>query len=187
MRPIPRAEELVRQADAVLGPRTRITEPAVPAPATILDELEPYGQFVIWRYEERGGKRTKVPYDAKAPGRRASATDRSTWALLDMALAAVVSADGIGFVLTEDDPYSVVDLDHVRDPQSGEIAPAARAVIDALDGYAELSPSGTGVHIWVVGRPPGTRARKAGIECYWSQRYITLTGVTLDGEMTWAS
>lgn len=175
-------------ADAVLGPRTRITEPAVPAPATILDELEPYGQFVIWRYEERAGKRTKVPYDAKTPGRRASATDRSTWALLGMARAAAASADGIGFVLTDDDPYSVVDLDHVRDPHTGEIQPEARRIIDALDSYTELSPSGTGVHIWIVGTtPPGTRTRKSGIECYTRERYLTLTGVNLHGEMTWRS
>jgi putative DNA primase/helicase len=56
-------------------------------------------------------------------------------------------ADGIGLVLTEDDPYAAGDLDHCRDPQSGEIQPWAQAIVNRLQSYTEISPSGTGLRI----------------------------------------
>lgn len=52
---------------------------------------------------------------------------------------------GIGFVLAGG--YAVCDLDHVRDPQTGKLAPAAQKIIRYLDSYTEVSPSGDGVHI----------------------------------------
>jgi putative DNA primase/helicase len=51
-----------------------------------------------------------------------------------------------------------------------------RAVLDAIHTYAELSPSGTGLHI--IGRgslPPGAR-RRGPLEVYDSGRYFAMTG-----------
>jgi primase-polymerase (primpol)-like protein len=61
-------------------------------------ELRELPQWVVWRREERDGKATKVPYDAKT-GQRASSTDPATWTTFDQAAGvAKLGADGVGFV-----------------------------------------------------------------------------------------
>ena len=86
--------------------------------------------------------------------------------------------DGIGFMFSSGDPYTFIDLDKCRDPETGEIGQEAQEIIDSLGGYAEVSPSGEGVHIFVRGKVP--RGRKRGwIEVYSTERYATITGVML--------
>lgn len=51
-------------------------------------------------------------------------------------------------------PVTFVDLDDVRDPDTGAVPEETATIVDALDGYAELSASGTGVHIYVRGQLP---------------------------------
>jgi putative DNA primase/helicase len=120
--------------------------------------------------------RDKVPYRVGQPHLAASVTDPSTWGTFDAALAdyAAARCDGIGFVLG--DGWVGVDLDKCRDPQSGDIAPKALAVVRGLNSYTEVSPSGTGLHIICRGTlPPGGR-RNGGIELYDRDRYFTVTG-----------
>src|SRR5215208_1987279 len=127
------------------------TEIKPPIIENIPAQLTERPQFVCWRLEERDGKQTKIPY---TPGtlRRASTTDLLTWRTFEEALAAYEAGeppyDGIGFVFCSGDPLAGIDLDDCRDPQSGEISPWAKKIIsDASEGYVEVSPSGTGVHI----------------------------------------
>ena len=83
---------------------------------------------------------------------------------------------GIGFVFTADDPFVGVDLDHCRDPETGEVEPWAQEIVDELDSYTEVSPSKTGLHSIVNGKlPPGGR-RKGRVEMYEAGRYFTVTG-----------
>jgi primase-polymerase (primpol)-like protein len=45
--------------------------------------------WVLWRWEtKKDGKRTKVPYQAKRPGTKASSTDPRTWSDYATAVAA---------------------------------------------------------------------------------------------------
>lgn len=46
------------------------------------------------------------------------------------------------------------DLDDVREPATGAVTPEARAIVERLGGYAEVSRSGTGLHVWVRARLP---------------------------------
>jgi hypothetical protein len=48
-------------------------------------ELRALPQWVVWPYEEPGGKRTKVPYKAAATDAWASTADPATWASFDTA------------------------------------------------------------------------------------------------------
>src|SRR5262245_20476722 len=82
-----------------------------PLPAS-LTPLTSTPNWVIWRWEKTSerGKPTKVPYQARNPGRHASAKDPSTWATYAEAESAAQTADGIGFVLTGTD-FEAFDID----------------------------------------------------------------------------
>jgi putative DNA primase/helicase len=136
---------------------------------------------VVWKAEVRDGKRTKVPYCATDCDRRIDITDRSTWRSMQDALDAVVDgkADGPGVVLG--DGRVGVDLDHCRDRETGEIAPWARTIVAALDSYTEISPSGEGVHILLLGTLPAGRRRQGPMEMYADKRFFTVTGQHLEG------
>ena len=114
---------------------------------------------------------------------RADSTNPKTWAGYGEAVAACQEHghDGIGFVVTPEDDLCGVDLDRCLDPETGELEGWAREVIDELDSYAEISPSGRGVHVLVRGTLPSGRNRKGRFEAYDRGRYFTLTGRHLPG------
>jgi putative DNA primase/helicase len=147
-------------------------------------ELRTADQFVCWREEIRDGEPTKVPYSVA--GGKASTTNPKTWAPLNAALshAAEHGMSGVGFVFTEDDPFAGIDIDKCRNAETGEIEPWARKIVAALDSYTEVSPSGTGLHIFVKATLPGPNNRKGPVEMYESGRYFTLTGEHLGGTPT---
>jgi len=143
--------------------------------------------WVLWRAEPRDGdKPAKVPYRAAEPSVRASSTDPATWATFEdatEAYAALVDlpADprrgpvaGIGVVLTAAAGIACIDLDRVIDVE-GRLDARAETIVERCDSWAEVSPSGTGLHIFVQGRIE--RALKGPqIEVYASERYICVTG-----------
>jgi hypothetical protein len=88
---------------------------------------------------------------------------------------------GIGFVFTPEDDLCGVDLDGCLNPETGEIEDWAREIIEELDSYTEVSPSGTGVHILVRGELLEGRNRKGRFETYDRGRYFTVTGKHLSG------
>jgi primase-polymerase (primpol)-like protein len=102
-------------------------------------------QWLCWRIEERDGKPTKVPYGPRT-GQRADSTVPETWGGYDEAVKAYEEHgyDGIGFVFTTEDDLCGVDLDKCVAPETGEIEEWAQEVIEELDSYTEISPSGTG-------------------------------------------
>lgn len=84
----------------------------------------------------------------------------------------------MGYVLA-DDGIVCVDLDHCLD-DSGRLAEWAREIMDMMPAtFTEVSPSGTGLHIFGRGRVDrGRRVRSGGrsIEVYDRGRYIAVTG-----------
>jgi len=139
-------------------------------------------QWLCWRSEERDGKPTKIPY-SPLTGQRASSTIPETWTGYEEAVRACKEHGygGIGFVFTSEDDLCGVDLDGCLDPETGEIEPWAWTIIEELDSYTEISPSGAGVHILVRGELPAGRNRKGRFEAYDRGRYFTVTGKHLSG------
>jgi len=146
--------------------------------ANIPEEMRQRPQWVVWRLEERDGKPTKVPYIAGGVG-KADTTDLMTWRSFEEAVQALETGrySGVGFVFCSGDPFTGVDLDKCRDPETGEIKEWAEKIIEALGGYAEVSQSGTGVHIIVRGKGPNKK--RGGVEAYSSERYFAMTGRVL--------
>jgi len=147
-------------------------------------ELKQYRQWVLWRYEKRDSKLTKPPFDCN--GEYASSTDAQTWTDYDKVLKtySTGSFDGIGFVVTPTDKYCGVDLDHCRNNETGEITQTARDIITRLNSYTEITPSLTGIRIWIKAKLPrnnNARTRKTNIEIYDQGRFFTITGNHLDG------
>jgi putative DNA primase/helicase len=138
-------------------------------------------RYVVWRYEERVGKSAKIPHVADGTGARASSTDPSTWRGFEAAERVFLAGgyDGVGFVFSPGDPYAGVDLDDCRDPESAALEAWARELVATLEGYAEVSPSGTGVHVIVRGAAPNRQDGK--VEAYSSGRYFTVTGRAISG------
>src|SRR5215211_6470634 len=139
-------------------------------------------QWLVWRSEERDGKPTKIPY-SPITGQRASSRTPETWTGYREAVRACKEEGygGIGFVFTSEDDLCGVDLDKCLDPETGEIEPWASTIIEELDSYTEVSPSGTGVHILVRATLPEGRNRKGRFEAYDRGRYFTVTGKHLAG------
>lgn len=147
-----------------------------------LDAVPPFlrlqARWVVWTYAERGEKLTKVPMVAEFEKAPASVNDPSTWRSLYQALEVAEGAPwaaGVGVVLG--DGLVGVDLDGVVHP--GGLSPLAEEVLSKTRTYAELSPSGKGLHLFVLGE--GRSFRRGPVEVYAGGRYFTFTGEALPG------
>ena len=93
--------------------------------------------------------------------------------------------DGIGHVITEDSGEVWIDLNHVRNPDTGNILPWAAAVISAAGSYTGYHRSGDGVHIGLRRMLPESCSFNPGYgqshaEFMIQGRYFTITGKTLE-------
>ncbi len=128
--------------------------------------------------------REKLPVVA-VPGkaRPASSTDARTWRSYGEALAVVESGRWpcFGRVIEDGDPFVGIDLDGCRDPETGALEPWARECLELLDSYSEVSPTGTGVKVWVRATLAQAMKRVEAplIEIYPRGRYFTVTGQVL--------
>ena len=89
------------------------------------------------------------------------------------------SMDGVGILLDADEELTLIDVDGVVD--DGEIESWVHDMIVDIDTFAELSPSGTGVHL-ILRDPVGIDeeySTKDKIETYTCKRYATFTGARL--------
>jgi hypothetical protein len=156
-------------------------------------------QWLLWRWDQRAHnstgemKWTKPPFQVH--GDKASTDDPMTWTSFDQAVAVFNRGgfDGIGYVLTSDrertdklpgtadDGLAGVDLDHCVDPETGDVEPWAQSIVDQLASYTEISPSGTGLRVFLHGKLPPKDRKIGNFECYESGRYLTVTGHHLLG------
>lgn len=178
------------------GPACASTPDSTPSRAPfehVPDALIALNQWVVWRLVTKKGKKKpdKLLYNPHTPTECAKTNDRATWSSFNHALAVYRANpekwEGPGFVFSEDDTITGVDLDNCLDA-NGDPAPWARAILDRLDSYCEVSPSGKGVKVFVRGKLPGESGRRhkidksgAAVEMYDQTRFFTVTGRRLDG------
>lgn len=105
------------------------------------EQLKKDGRFCLWKYEERNGRMTKVPYQTN--GRKASSADKNTFSDFRLAVNAMDGYDGIGMGAFDD--FCMVDIDHCV--FGGKMTQMAEDIVERMDSYTEFSPSGTGVRI----------------------------------------
>jgi hypothetical protein len=147
-------------------------------------ELRQIPQWVGWKSgrARADGKRPKLPINPRN-GRTAKSDDPATWGDFAAALAAVerFALEGVGFMFAEGGEYTGIDFDNCI--VGGVIVPQVEGVLGVLDSYAEISPSGEGIKVWVKGtKPTGAGCRCAGVlgckqvEIYDKGRFFTVTG-----------
>lgn len=148
-------------------------------PEGIPESLKRRPQWVNWRYAWDGKKWTKHPYNPRTD-RKASSTDLMTWSTFEDVLEAYDADeyDGVGFMFSSGDPFTGVDLDGCVDPATGEVALWAVQIIEVLDTYTELSPSGAGVHLIALGKIPHG-GKRGPVEMYSQERFFAMTGQAL--------
>ena len=174
----------LRSRTGQAGRRTAISPEAIP------EELRKLPLWVTWRWKKRKDGSTKPPYNPLTD-KIAKPNDVSTCGTFQQALTAYKQNSrvaGIGFLFTEGDPFVGVDLDDCRDPETGEVDDWASKIVDSLNSYTEVSPSGTGVKIFARGGVPRGRKKKpyksGAVEIYDRGRYFTVTGWHLEGTPT---
>lgn len=160
-----------------------------------IEELKKLPLWVNWKYQSRdGGKKTKVPVDAKT-GNNARSNDPETWCTFTAAdwkkkknncngVGVMFGGLGNGYMLCG------VDIDNHANTVGGN--PLQPEILELFKGtYAEKSPSGNGCHILFmlpesfieqlkkVWTKYNNKKSDADIECYISgitNRYFTYTG-----------
>lgn len=125
--------------------------------------------------------RNKIPIDPKT-GATAKSNDPSTWGTYEQAQECIKkdpSLSGLGFMFSHS-PYVGIDIDHCI--QGGVYSKLALDILHLVQSYAEISPSGTGLHIICKGQlnSPGRKNTQLGLEIYDSGRYFTVTENTLE-------
>ncbi|MCA9335256.1 AAA family ATPase [Candidatus Saccharibacteria bacterium] len=134
-------------------------------------------QWVLWQYVERedSDKPTKVPITKG--NKWADSSDPDTWLPYDVVKDAYYEYDdyeGIGIMF--DGSFVGIDLDDCL--EDGVITdPLVEEFVDVADTYTEISPSGTGLHLYFkLTRPLRPKSNRHGkYEVYTTVRYFTFT------------
>lgn len=149
----------------------------LPPVEAIPAELRQCPRWVAWDFDAKGAK---IPYNPRTGG-KAAVGNPSTWGNFGVAYRyAQKHRCGVGFVFTENDPYCGVDFDDCRDPDRGTISIETWERIAALDSFTEVSPSGTGLKVFLKAKPDRAHKSKT-VEVYGSGRFFTVTGQHLQG------
>lgn len=146
---------------------------------SVPEALKQEKRWCLYKIIERDGRKTKVPL--QPDGRFAKSTDISTWNTYNACLKALDKniGEGLGFMLG--DGYLGIDIDKVTDDMkeyfAGNRADSMTAdFLRNISTYAEISPSGTGLHFIGKGKVPGERKRYNNLEIYDKDRFFTVTG-----------
>ncbi|MGZ3184382.1 MAG: AAA family ATPase [Telluria sp.] len=156
--------------------------------SAIPQALREQRRWAPWRavWNAKKQKYDKVPHRADRPEYGISSAKPEQWFSYETALAAFrrnpQQFAGIGYVMTGAHGITGVDLDHCV--EGGAVAPWALDVVAQLGSYTEISPSGTGLRVMVLGEVSTDWVNHdVGIEIYGGNeaRFLTVTGEHLAG------
>lgn len=164
-----------------MGDQIKLIDPVL---NNIPERLKEFDQWVVWNAVERVKKDgsikiSKEPCNVKS-GKQASAQDSKNWLTFEEASNAFMFGgfSGIGFVFTEQDPFVGIDIDGCIEGK--KVSDLAKMAVNTCRSFAEVSVSGTGVHI--IGEAEmitdGIQDHALGVEMYSGKRYLTITAKT---------
>lgn len=167
-------------------PKLQNNETVKPTPISydfnrIPAEFKKCHNWILWKYVNVNNRWTKVPY--QRGGKRADSTNPETWCSFADALRTYEANgefDGLGFAIG-DSGLTCIDVDHISEwDWKTPLEPLEN------DCYAEISPSGDGLHMWVGASKPNNKCKSKNfhnskIEVYNKDRFITMTGANGEG------
>ncbi len=143
----------------------------------IVKKYKDESRWVNYKMVEIDGRLTKVPYAVN--GIKASSIDPTMWSTYDEAFK---QSPCVGIVFTPTQTLLGIDIDHCLNKETQAVEHDQKETIDKFiiqaDSYTEISPSGTGLHIFIELTAPLKldANRHSPYECYTSGRYFTFTG-----------
>jgi putative DNA primase/helicase len=145
-----------------------------------LSPLMQQPRWCAWRWEQQNGQWKKPPLQARFPQCYADTNNLRELATYKDALAAVAAghADGITYVVGADDGRAAIDVDNCRDPDTGTVEPWARNLMNRatdIGAYCEVTPSGSGIRVWVPVTPMQNRCTKRSISITAPTRGLSCT------------
>ena len=156
-------------------------------------DLEARERWIAWKETDDGRKVPRAPWETGGDA-FVSAQDSDVWVDLETAQAWLDKLSGfdLAYNIPDRDEHDtdlvLVDYDDARDPETGAIHQTIREHLQRADSYADVSTSGTGVHILCRGQlPDGVKSIEAHlpedkdfpdaeIEVYDSARFVAMTG-----------
>lgn len=150
----------------------------LPIGIAAIEELQSRPQWVAWRYEDRGGGKPTKPPISPRTGFRASHSKPQDWGSYHEAMQRAVKSNlaGVGYVMSEDDGLTGIDLDNCL-TEEGDLLEWVKPIVDLAETYCEVSPSGLGLRLIAKGKVErSVKSDQAGIEVYRDKRYLTITG-----------
>ncbi|MEM0303156.1 MAG: hypothetical protein QXI54_08330 [Archaeoglobaceae archaeon] len=160
---------------------TEIREENIP------EELKKIPHWICWAPYMANGKLDKIPVapwlsngelKTTQEGRPigCSYTDPKTHVSFLEALGYARKLNiGIGFVLAPELNLVAIDIDDCI--EDGKLNPWVERILQEANSYAEITPSGKGVRIWLKGSiPRNIRNDDLKVEIYKEKRFLTITG-----------
>ncbi|EGQ3351202.1 DNA primase [Staphylococcus pseudintermedius] len=147
-------------------------------------ELKELDRWCCFKIEQgTNARKTKRPYNPLT-NQMAKSNDENTWVSFEDAASLSINYDGIGFFFKE--PYIGVDLDGVGKEiteylENEDAENIVSEFVEILETYAEISPSGSGIHLIVKGELPAKGRRRGNVEIYNHGRFFTMTGKQIGG------
>lgn len=180
----------MKSTNANIGTVTSLTD-FEPTPGAISPAQEQHlAQLVNWAPSwfvwnpaignEDGTKMGKIPINPSTGG-MGNASDPTTASTFEKALQAIPEGGGIGVLMTNAAP-DLVGLDFDKVIKDGQLTELGQKVFDQFKTtYIEVSPSGTGLRVFVVGDVNTKRQNRNGVELYpaGTKRYLRVTGAIL--------
>lgn len=136
--------------------------------------------WCVWKKHEEKGK---IPF-SPSTGAPAQSNNSATFADFDAAIRAYQTGnyDGLGMGIFNG--FAAIDIDHCV--SNGQLSDMAKDIIDTMDSYTEISPSGAGIRIIVTvsnfvydKKKYYIHNQKRGLEIYVSgatNKFVTITG-----------
>lgn len=153
---------------------------------TIPDDLK-LQPWAVWTAEPRLNKPNKFDKAPRSPatGHKIGANKPELFSTFEHAKNAYETGGytGVGVLLTGN---GIVGFDIDDYEQTFASNPSVQAwVFEAITdqdnpAYAELSPSGTGLRLFIRGKLPDTGRKAGSLEVYDNSRFLTITGNTYE-------
>lgn len=172
---------MTKQIDAtIIDEKVEQVKGVSPQWGNIPNDLKQLDRWIVYKlvWDEKKHKYNKPPFSLDGKKNQSFDIHYSFEEVKDAVDAGIV--DGVGFAMTTKDNLICIDLDG----DSLDDIPADLMAISSYS-YAEVSPSGNGLHVWFKGdKPKGAGgkqnrfSKKDGykIECFYDSGYLTVTG-----------